>query len=310
MPCTFSKSLNSAGFTLIELSIVLVIIGLVTGGVLVGRDLIDAAAIRAQISQIEKYQTAVNTFRGKYGYLPGDMPDPTATQYGFQPRGSAGGQGDGNGIIEDFQSGYDQPTDPLGQCEGETGVFWNDLSTAGLIDGGFNKASETSTCLPYNMTDPTQIALFIPKAKLGNSLSVFVWSGGAALTIVGPLPGWNHRNYFGLAQVTALNCGGGGWGAFCSNPTMTVQQAYAIDKKIDDGLPLLGKVQALLAGGNGYQAGGAGYDGPNGAVPGQAFPNTIPSSCYDNGNNASSPFQYTLNPNAALQNCALSFEFQ
>ena len=67
MPRTIPKSHKSAGFTLIELSIVLVIIGLIIGGVLVGRDLIAAAQVRAQISQIEKYQTAVNTFRGKYG---------------------------------------------------------------------------------------------------------------------------------------------------------------------------------------------------------------------------------------------------
>lgn len=45
---------NQSGFTLIELSIVLVIIGLIVGGVLVGRDLIKAAEVRAQVSQIEK----------------------------------------------------------------------------------------------------------------------------------------------------------------------------------------------------------------------------------------------------------------
>jgi prepilin-type N-terminal cleavage/methylation domain-containing protein len=81
---------QNQGFTLIELSIVLVIIGLIVGGVLVGQNLIAAAAVRAQISQIEKYQTAANAFRGKYGYLPGDIPNPYATQFGFQSRGSGG----------------------------------------------------------------------------------------------------------------------------------------------------------------------------------------------------------------------------
>src|ERR1700756_2788750 len=89
-----------SGFTLIEMSIVLVIIGLIIGGILTGQDLINAAAIRAQISQIEKYNTAVNTFYGKYGYLPGDIPDPQASSFGFSPRGTLTGQGDGNGIIE------------------------------------------------------------------------------------------------------------------------------------------------------------------------------------------------------------------
>src|ERR1700722_13612838 len=95
-----AKSILKAGFTLIELSIVLVIIGLIIGGVLVGRELISAAQIRAQISQIEKYNSAANTFRGKYGYLPGDIPDPAAKQYGFATRGTLAGEGDGNGVIE------------------------------------------------------------------------------------------------------------------------------------------------------------------------------------------------------------------
>src|SRR5271156_1365895 len=88
------------GFTLIELSIVLVIIGLIVGGVLVGRDLIASAQVRSQITQIEKYNTATNTFRAKYGYLPGDIPDPLAFNSGFQHRGSYAGEGDGNGVIE------------------------------------------------------------------------------------------------------------------------------------------------------------------------------------------------------------------
>jgi hypothetical protein len=44
---------------------VLVVIGLIIGGILVGQDLIKAAEVRATISQIEKYQTAANTFYGK-----------------------------------------------------------------------------------------------------------------------------------------------------------------------------------------------------------------------------------------------------
>ena len=54
------------GFTLIELSIVLVIIGLIVGGVLVGQDLIYAAKVRAQATQFERLKTAVYTFQGKY----------------------------------------------------------------------------------------------------------------------------------------------------------------------------------------------------------------------------------------------------
>src|ERR1700685_2222580 len=85
------------GFTLIEMSIVLVVIGLVVGGVLVGQDLIRAAYIRAQISQIEKFNTAVNTFYGKYQALPGDIGATSAAQAGLTPRGGYPGSGDGDG---------------------------------------------------------------------------------------------------------------------------------------------------------------------------------------------------------------------
>lgn len=93
---------GQTGFTLIELSIVLVIVGLIVGGVLVGRDLISAAEVRAQISQIEKYNTAVNTFRGKFNAIPGDMSAATAAQFGFANAACAGTAGyrDGNGIIQ------------------------------------------------------------------------------------------------------------------------------------------------------------------------------------------------------------------
>src|SRR3954466_4808654 len=90
------------GFTLIELSIVLVIIGLIIGSVLVGQDLIEAATIRATVSQLEKYKTAVGTFRTKYNALPGDIKSSEATGFGFYARGGGMGDGDGNGAIEGF----------------------------------------------------------------------------------------------------------------------------------------------------------------------------------------------------------------
>lgn len=77
--------LRIQGFTLVELSIVLVVIGLLVGGVLAGRDLIRAAEIKSVISDLDKIQTAVNVFYNKYHCLPGDCAN--ATDYGFTNSG-------------------------------------------------------------------------------------------------------------------------------------------------------------------------------------------------------------------------------
>jgi len=160
-----SPFLFTAGFTLIELSIVLVIIGLIVGGILVGQDLIRAAGVRAQITQIEKYHTAVNTFYGKYGYLPGDIPDPAASSFGFLARGTLPGQGDGNGIIEGT-NGLTGPNFGTYQQTGETPMFWRDLSTANLIDGNFATAGPATQLYPSGISG-TILGLYLPTARLG-----------------------------------------------------------------------------------------------------------------------------------------------
>src|ERR1700728_917805 len=90
---------KNKGFTLIELSIVLVIIGLIVGGILVGQNLITAAGIRGQVTQIEKYNSAANAFREKCGYLPVDIPPVPASQFGLVTRTGIVGQGDGDGVL-------------------------------------------------------------------------------------------------------------------------------------------------------------------------------------------------------------------
>ena len=128
---------SERGFTLIELSIVLVIIGFIVGGILVGKDLINSAATRQQIAQITQFQSAVYTFKGKYdGQIPGDMSKSEAAMYGFTTRSGIQGRGDNNGLIEGYNSnnGYPEESDIF---SGETALFWNDLATAKLIPGNY-----------------------------------------------------------------------------------------------------------------------------------------------------------------------------
>jgi len=227
---------KQSGFTLVELSIVLVIIGLLVGGILVGRDLIDAAAVRAQISQIERYNTAVNTFRLKFDYLPGDIPDPFATQCGFVSRGQYAGEGDGNGIIEGIKCAVAGCTDDYGVVSGESAMFWVDLSTAKLLDGGFSVA--TPTYIPGWPMTVTQINQLLPQAKVGRSNYIYVWTGGWQLNSLVP----DHNNYYSISAIETS----GHLGETIPISALTVSQAYNIDVKMDDGLPQSGRVMAFV----------------------------------------------------------------
>ncbi|MGA2869394.1 MAG: prepilin-type N-terminal cleavage/methylation domain-containing protein [Verrucomicrobiota bacterium] len=228
-PSCISKTTNGPGFTLVELSIVLVIIGLIIGGVLVGRDLITAATVRAQIAQIEKYQTAVNTFRGKYGYLPGDIPDPAVTQFGLAARAGSVGSGDGNGLIEAGAAGGNQEA-------GENRLFWNDLSTTQLINGQFvgqDCVQEVGTCVAEST--PTGISSIIPAATIGR---------GNYITIV---PEANGNGYAIMGGVTGLGIYGDIDAASGNYLGITPQEAYSMDAKIDDGNPTTGRVLSIYA---------------------------------------------------------------
>lgn len=307
------KSSMKAGFTLIEMSIVLVIIGLIIGGVLVGQDLIRVAETRATIGQIEKFNAAVNTFRGKYGFLPGDINSTTANAFGFAARGTGQGQGDGNGEIEGLTN------NGLAQGGGETVMFWVDLSRAGLINGGFKTASST---LNYS-TDITGtiVDLFLPQAKLGGGNYFYVYSGTY----------WNGSaysntsiNYFGLSSAIDI-LSVTDWGYMDSTANIPVTQAYAIDSKIDDGMPQSGNVMAWYLGNISPIVPGQywtdGTDATLVANEPKPYAGALAGSsttCYDNSSASSgSPgiagaiTHYSLEIKSGTgANCALSFKFQ
>lgn len=274
------------GFTLIEISIVLVVIGLIVGGILVGQDLIKAAGINAQISQIEKYNTAVNTFRLKYGYLPGDIPN--AAQFGFVVRAATSGKGDGNGAIQSycndgFNYGWSQTEEAL--------LFWEDLSSARLINEGFTAYTEAYSSATTQSSSPN-FDSFLPKAKIGQGNYVYVWNTTTTDSSVGASV--DDNNYFGISNPTNITSGGN----MSSSPALSVKQAYAIDKKIDDGFPTKGKVVASMFV-NGNQPGvNTDSQSPNAATD-------TANTCYNTTNNTySTPLQ------SSNLNCALSIKFQ
>ncbi len=102
------------GFTLVEIAIVLVIVGLVLGGVLKGQEMIRGAKVKNVNNDAQNIISAVSTYKDRYNVMPGDDKDSsiaTATE-----------AGDGDGQLED----------------GENGAFWAQLREAGLMKGSGN----------------------------------------------------------------------------------------------------------------------------------------------------------------------------
>ena len=112
---------KNSGFTLIEIAIVLVIIGLLLGGVLKGQELINNAKVRNIISQQDSYKAAFFAFQDRFRALPGDYAQAGANIPGIS---TATQQGDGNSQIEDTG------------CA-ESVVAWAHLTRAGFISGNF-----------------------------------------------------------------------------------------------------------------------------------------------------------------------------
>ena len=63
---------SKRGFTLVELSIVIVIIGLIVAGVTAGQSLVRSAKLQSLVSKINEYSTAYNSFYLQYNSLPGE----------------------------------------------------------------------------------------------------------------------------------------------------------------------------------------------------------------------------------------------
>ena len=117
------------GFTLVEIAIVLVIIGLLLGGILKGQELINSARVRNLADTATGIQAAYYGFIDRYRRVPGDWNAPGATQaIGVDiPIG-----GDDNGQI-------DNP--PGGDLYLEPNAMWVQLAAAGFIQGNYTAGS-------------------------------------------------------------------------------------------------------------------------------------------------------------------------
>ncbi len=141
------KKQKQGGFTLIEIAIVLVIIGLLLGGVLKGQELITSARVRNLISQQDGIKAAYFGFLDRYRALPGDYTGAVNNITGVLASSPCNaGIGNGNGRIEAGAGNEDV-------------LAWEHISKAGCINGTYTCAATVGPAT--NPTNPYAIALRI-----------------------------------------------------------------------------------------------------------------------------------------------------
>lgn len=198
---------RESGFTLVELSIVLVIIGLIVSGVFVGQDLIESARARSAITQIEQTDTSVNIFIDKYGQLPGDLANAASLVPGCANcfSGNEDGRIYGNGSIW--------------ADDDEIGSEWAMLTGAGLTDGSYDGNDAAASDLGGFVANTDA-----PGTKFNSGVMKMAFSTDNT----------GSANYilYGIDSVADVEA-------------LTPDQAFNLDNKMDDGAPNLGRVRAF-----------------------------------------------------------------
>jgi prepilin-type N-terminal cleavage/methylation domain-containing protein len=122
---------RQTGFTLVEIAIVLVIIGLLLGGILKGQEMIVQAKIKNVIADFSGVSAAYHGYQDRYRALPGDDPNAD-TRWAVAP---AATKGNGNGVVA---GAYNSAT-----VTDESRLWWDHLRRAGFVSGN-------GTTQPFN----------------------------------------------------------------------------------------------------------------------------------------------------------------
>lgn len=128
---------KQSGFTLVEIAIVLVIIGLLLGGILKGQELINSARVRNLADQNSGVQAAYYGFIDRFRQVPGDFSASAATT-AIGVTVNLGG--DGNGRIDNTL--------------GEAAAVWEQLSKANFIQGNYDPTSVPGSDTAYATDAP------------------------------------------------------------------------------------------------------------------------------------------------------------
>jgi prepilin-type N-terminal cleavage/methylation domain-containing protein len=117
------------GFTLVEIAIVLVIIGLLLGGILKGQEMITQAKIKNVIADFSGVSAAYHGYQDRYRAIPGDDPN-AAARWAVAPPAISG---NGNGVVAGTYN--NQCPQVVAAATPESCLYWDDLRRAGFVSG-------------------------------------------------------------------------------------------------------------------------------------------------------------------------------
>lgn len=224
------RSDTQYGFTLVELAVVLLIIGLIVGGILRGQELITSARVNSIQTDANQVRTAVNTFRDKFVALPGDFENAEDFfEAGTNPssnnlidNGNGNGRFDGGGRVD------------AGTEEVEA---WAHLGAAGFL----------------SMIDVDEVSS--GNSNLSSDQGAFSTPFGGFYSIGQGLDiQTNNANFQTVNDNIWIVAGSGGSGGGTPeanhDPIMAASVAAQFDRKIDDGNPATGNVRGDTGGGS------------------------------------------------------------
>ncbi|MBF0296189.1 MAG: prepilin-type N-terminal cleavage/methylation domain-containing protein [Magnetococcales bacterium] len=197
---------RSAGFTLIEIAIVVVIIGLLLGGILKGQEMVSNARVHNLMDQGAAVRAAILGFSDRFHALPGD--------YSLATRNIPGARvnGDGNG-----QVGGDPDSSARARTTEIAGV-WEHLSRAGFLVGAYDGN-------PAGVAGPWSCA---PGTCLVNA-----FNGGLVFA-------YDHQHYHADPANPANYKAGLSRNQLTTGPFVPVEVMAEVDRKGDDGDPAHG----------------------------------------------------------------------
>jgi prepilin-type N-terminal cleavage/methylation domain-containing protein len=234
------------GFSLLEISIVMVILALLTGGIVAGSSLVRSAEVRSILEDYQVYESALQTFREYYQSLPGDLSNAAelwgaaagsgsdATCFSAASASLATCNGDGNGSIGNATS-----------AEATSGnhewfLAWKHLANAGLILGNFTGVRGSAG--PAHAV----VGQNVPVSKMGSFAGFTLFNVGTPNAGVSWYPGtYNHVMIFGHELGNRETLG----------PTLSASELHGLDSKIDDALPGQGSVRSYMPAVNGCAVG-------------------------------------------------------